>query len=116
MGCFEDEYFAYTFSGKAKQYLHVHTKGNDSITETYLYDYGSPITNPAERLLSVIHRLDEGPEVVLAEYTYDEVRRLKTKKLASETSTYDYNVRSWLTRIEGSNFDQTLTYNTNCCR
>ncbi|WP_294083490.1 hypothetical protein [Proteiniphilum sp. UBA5384] len=30
----------------------------------------------------------------------------------TETYSYDYNVRSWLTRINGPKFDQTLAYNT----
>lgn len=45
------------------------------------------------------------------EYAYDEVGRLKAKKVATETSTYNYNVRSWLTQIAGTKFNQTLTYN-----
>src|SRR5690606_36317821 len=29
----------------------------------------------------------------------------------AETLTYDYNVRSWLTQVSGTKFNQTLTYN-----
>jgi len=35
-----------------------------------------------------------------------------TKKLGTDTSTYHYNVRSWLTQIQRSSFNQTLAYHT----
>ncbi len=113
LGGYEDEYFAYTFTGKVKQRQHVHsTAGKDTQTEVYTYNYGDPATNPAERLLSVTHKLNAATAVTLATNSYDEVGRLKTKKLATETSTYNYNVRDWLTQIAGTKFNQTLTYNT----
>src|SRR5690554_34853 len=113
MGGHEHEYFAYTFTGKVKQHQTVHTSDiySDAQTETHTYDYGTPNANPTERLLSVKHKLNSSPEVTLAQYTYDEVGRTKTKKLGSETSTYSYNVRSWLTGISGTRFNQTLVYN-----
>lgn len=107
MGGFEDEYLAYTFSGKVKQMQHVHSAtGKTTQTEVYTYSY-----DHAERLLSVTHKYNTAAAVTLAQYTYDEVGRIKTKKLATETSTYSYNVRSWLTQLTGTKFNQTLTYN-----
>ncbi|MDO5665166.1 MAG: DUF6443 domain-containing protein [Bacteroidia bacterium] len=107
LGGFEDEYFAYTFTGKVKQRQHVHSAtGKTTQTEIYTYAY-----DHAERLLSVTHKLNAAAAVTLATNTYDEVGRLKTKKLATETATYAYNVRSWLTQITGTKFNQTLTYN-----
>ena len=73
--------------------------------------YGTPATNSTERLLAVTHKLDSSAAVTLAQYTYDEVGRVQTKKLATETFTYSYNVRSWLTGIAGTRFNQTLAYN-----
>ncbi|MDD2244968.1 MAG: DUF6443 domain-containing protein [Dysgonamonadaceae bacterium] len=103
---FEDEYYAYYFSGKAKQRQHVHSAaGEDTQTEMYSYTY-----DHAERLLSVSHKIGNAPAITLAQNTYDEVGRLKTKKLATEISTYNYNIRGWLTQIAGTNYQQTLTY------
>ena len=108
LGGFEDEYFAYTFTGKVKQWQHVHSAtGKAAQTEVYTYAY-----DHVERLLSVTHKLNAAAAVALATNSYDEAGRLKTRKLATETSTYNYNVRDWLTQITGTKFSQTLTYNT----
>ena len=105
---FEDEYFAYTFTGKVNQHQQVHSApGKTTQTEVHTYSY-----DHAERLLSVTHKLNNAATVTLAGYTYDEIGRILTKELAAETSTYHYNVRSWLTRINGTKFNQTLAYNT----
>jgi len=108
MGGFDDEYFAYTFTGKVNQHQQVHSApGKTTQTEVHTYSY-----DHAERLLSVTHKLNSAAAVTLAHYTYDEIGRVKTKKLAIETSTYSYNVRSWLTGIAGTRFNQTLAYNS----
>lgn len=97
MGGFDDDYFAYTFTGKTTQ------------TEVYTYGY-----DHAERLLSVTHKLNSGTAVTLAANTYDDTGRLRTNKVHGtiETLTCNYNVRNWLTRIAGGKFNQTLAYNT----
>ena len=108
MGGFEDEYFAYTFTGKVNQHQQVHSApGKTTQTEVYSYSY-----DHAERLLSVTHKVNSAAAVTLAQYTYDEIGRVKTKKLANETSNYNYNVRSWITQITGTKFNQTVAYNT----
>ncbi len=108
LGGYEDEYFAYTFTGKVTQRQHVHSApGKTTQTEVYTYAY-----DHAERLLSVTHKLNSAAAVTLSQYTYDEIGRMLTKKLGTETSTYHYNVRSWLTQIQGSRFNQTLAYHT----
>ena len=112
LGGYDDEYFGYTFTGKVMQHQLVHSApGKTTQTEVYAYDYGTPATNPTERLLAVTHKLDGSAAVTLARYTYDEVGRVQTKKLATETSSYSYNVRSWLTGTAGTRFNQTLAYN-----
>ncbi len=112
LGGFDDEYFGYTFTGKVMQHQLVHSApGKTTQTEVYAYDYGTPATNPTERLLAVTHKLNGSAAITLAQYTYDEVGRIGTKKLATETSSYSYNVRSWLTGIAGTRFNQTLAYN-----
>ena len=108
MGGFDDEYFAYTFTGKVNQHQQVHSApGKTTQTEVHTYSY-----DHAERLLSVTHKLNSTAAVTLAQYTYDEIGRVKTKKLANETSNYNYNVRSWITQITGTKFNQTVAYNT----
>ena len=112
LGGYDDEYFGYTFTGKVMRHQLVHSApGKTTQTEVYAYDYGTPATNPTERLLAVTHKLNGSAAVSLAQYTYEEVGRVQTKKLATETSTYSYNVRSWLTGIAGTRFNQTLAYN-----
>jgi len=108
LGGYEDEYFAYTFIGKLTQRQHIHSApGKTTQTEVYTYAY-----DHAERLLSITHKLNSAAAVTLSQYTYDEIGRMQTKKLVAETTTYHYNVRSWLTQIQGSRFNQTLAYNT----
>ena len=99
---------SYSFTNKPLTLTHVHTSGSKSLTEvhTYSYDY-------ADRLSKVQHKLDNNTIVTLAEYTYDDLGRMEQKKLGgtAHSSTYSYNIRSWLTGITGSKFTQTLAYN-----
>ena len=80
----------------------------DNLTEvtTYSYDH-------ADRLSKVQHKPDGGATVTLAEYTYDDLGRLQSKKLGgtAHTATFAYNIRGWLTGIDGGKFKQILTYN-----
>jgi len=99
---------SYSFTNKPLTLTHVHTSGSKSLTEvhTYSYDY-------ADRLSKVQHKLDNNTIVTLTEYTYDDLGRMEQKKLGgtAHSSTYSYNIRSWLTGITGSKFTQTLAYN-----
>ena len=87
---------SYSFTNKPLTLTHVHTSGSKSLTEvhTYSYDY-------ADRLSKVQHKLDNNTIVTLAEYTYDDLGRMEQKKLGgtAHSSTYSYNIRSWLTGI-----------------
>ena len=113
LGGYDNEYFTYTFSGKVKQRMLVHSATSSTTrVETYYYNYGDPATNPAERLQDVKHKLSPNTaQAMLASYTYDDIGRIKTKKIGSETSTYSYNIRSWLSQISATKFNQTLVYN-----
>ena len=102
---------AYSFTDKPLTVTHTQSAGSTSstsLTEVTTYAYDS-----ADRLQKVQHKLGSGPTVTLAEYGYDNFGRLNSKKLggALHTSTYAYNLRSWLTGISGSKFSQTLNYN-----
>ena len=99
---------AYSFTDKPLTVTHTQSAGSTSLTEVTTYAYDS-----ADRLQKVQHKLDSGPTVTLAEYGYDNFGRLNSKKLGGtlHTTTYAYNLRSWLTGISGGKFSQTLTYN-----
>ena len=99
---------SYSFTNKPLTLTHVHTSGSKSLTEVHIYSY-----DYADRLSKVQHKLDNNTIVTLAEYTYDDLGRMEQKKLGgtAHSSTYSYNIRSWLTGITGSKFTQTLTYN-----
>ena len=107
LGGFEDEYLAYNFTGTVKHRKHVHAAAGQPIqTEIYSYTY-----DHAERLLTVSHKLNDFQEKPLLVNSYDEIGRLRTQKKASETLSYTYNVRNWMTAITGNLFNETLTYN-----
>ncbi|MBQ2857059.1 MAG: RHS repeat-associated core domain-containing protein [Bacteroidaceae bacterium] len=99
----------YTFTGNPATVTHEHTaSGKTARTEVYTYTY-----DHADRLSTVKHKLGSGTEVTLASYTYDNKGRMATKKLhgsSTNTLTYSYNIRNWLTGISSGKFTQTLGY------
>ena len=109
VGGYDRYLYLYDFFGNVVSSVHVHSSsGHPTLVETYSYSY-----DHRERLLEVRHRLNGGNEVVLAQYTYDELGRLESKELhgsAAETLTYSYNIRDWLTCIIGDKFMQSLGY------
>ncbi|MBQ8500835.1 MAG: hypothetical protein IJ494_00800, partial [Bacteroides sp.] len=111
-GGYEKEYLAYNFIGDVVKRLHVHNAtGKATQTETYRYLYDN-----WGRLLTVMHKLNDGTEILLAGHTYDAVGRLQSKLLHTNVGTditkltYTYNIRDWLTGISNANFSQTLNY------
>ena len=65
------------------------------------------------RLTQISHSVNGFAPVTLASYTYDAVGRIATKTLGGlETTSYTYNIRSWLTKISGQRFTERLCYNT----
>ncbi len=109
-GGIEKEYVAYNFTGQPTGRKHVHSAtGKATQTELYTYAY-----DHAGRLTTVKHKLNTGTEVTLAENTYDELGRLKTNKKNKQsalTSSYAYNIRSWMKSVASPLFSQTLYYN-----
>lgn len=78
-----------------------------SLAYTYAYDH-------AGRLLTVEHGVNGGQARVLADNQYDELGRLKANKAnGSEalSTSYDYNLRSWLTKVTNPAFEEELLYN-----
>ena len=106
---FDTRVTTYSFTDKPLTVTHTHTaSGKEGLTEVYTYTY-----DHADRLSSVKHRLNDGTEVLLANYTYDDLGRIQAKKLhnSTHTTSYAYNVRGWTTGITNGNFTQSLTYN-----
>ena len=109
LGGMETTTTTYSFTGQPLTVTHIHTAtGKTSRTEVYTYTY-----DHADRLSTVKHKLGSGTEVTLASYTYDNKGRMATKRLhgsSTNTLTYSYNIRSWLTGISSTKFTQTLGY------
>ena len=109
-GGIEKEYVAYNFTGQPTGRKHVHSAtGKTTQTELYTYAY-----DHAGRLTTVKHKLNTDSIVTLAENTYDELGRLKTNKKNKQsalTSSYAYNIRSWMKSVASPLFNQTLYYN-----
>ena len=98
----------YSFQGSPLSVLHTHTDSSGySLTERYTYTY-----DHSSRLTRVSHQYDNNPSVLLVEHTYDELGRLQTDKLDNGiyATAYAYNIRNWLTGIEGGKFSQSLHY------
>ena len=96
----------YTHTDKPLTVTHKHIVNNVTTTEKTTYSY-----DERDRLSTVKHALN-GTEVTLASYTYDNLGRMVSKKLhGSQTQSYTYNIRNWLTGISSNSFTQNLTYN-----
>ncbi|MDL2306382.1 hypothetical protein LJC72_13795 [Bacteroides sp. OttesenSCG-928-D19] len=112
MGGYDKATTVYTFTGKPKTVTHIHTaSGKATQTQVYTYTY-----DHAERLDTLKHKLNAGPVATLANNTYDNLGRLKKNSRNGQPSladNYAYNIRSWITRISGTQFTEDLTYEFN---
>lgn len=107
LGKYDIIYTDYTFTGKP---LHVQMKHlRDSVvhTEKYSYTYGYE-----ERLDKVEYQLDDKTSIIMSEQRYDDLGRLSEKLLhnGKYSNNYTYNIRDWLTDINGTHFSQSLHY------
>jgi len=91
------------FAGMIKKTVTRHkrldTDAEKVITENFTYD-------DQGRLLVHKHQVDNGPEEILAQNTYNKLSQLETKKVGGtnpgsplQTINYQYNIRGWLTKI-----------------
>ncbi|MGH1517108.1 DUF6443 domain-containing protein [Chryseobacterium sp. JK1] len=75
---------------------HLRKQGETGVTiaERFIYDNQN-------RLLQHYHKVDDKPEVILGEYTYNEISQLNNKKVGNnlESIDYTYNIRGWLKGI-----------------
>ncbi|MBR6362040.1 MAG: RHS repeat-associated core domain-containing protein [Bacteroidales bacterium] len=101
----------YTFTGKPSKVRVDHNRGTGgAIVEEYQYTYDA-----WGREKTVKHRLDAGTWVKISDKTYDKIGRLasdKRKGTAALKQTYTYNPRSWVKKLTGPGFTETLYYET----
>lgn len=83
------------------QRLNISTK--NVITEKFTYDHQN-------RLLVHRHQIDNKPEEILVQNTYNELSQLEIKKVGGtdptaplQTINYKYNIRGWMTMINNPN-------------
>lgn len=108
LGGMEDNFIAYTFSGKPLQTLHIHTAFDKSpVSEIYRYEY-----DHAERPTKTFYKLNDFDEILLSEQSYDELCRLARKKInnGNYAIDYNYNIRNWKEQISSSLFSETINY------
>lgn len=110
LGGTELEYCYYDLPGNLIRSLHVHSvpgKTTRQLKNTYTYDLW-------DRLLTRSHKIGSSAAVTLVDNTYDAIGRLKTNIRNNNTNlktTYNYNVRSWLTSLVNSKFTESLYHN-----
>ncbi|MCC8173572.1 MAG: RHS repeat-associated core domain-containing protein [Odoribacter sp.] len=107
MGGISRTSMAYDFTGNLVKVKERHTRlggAEDVLETTFTYDSRG-------RLLSEKAVLNNAGTMEVA-YTYDPHDRILTKTYGNNdyTETFSYNIRSWLTSIEGNLFSQKLRY------
>ena len=111
LGGAETEWVLYDLLGRTTKSRHTHvapSRAAHTQYEVYTYDAW-------DRLLTHTHQLDNAAPVTIASCSYDPVGRLSANHrngAAGLTSSYSYNVRSWLRSIGNAGFSQSLYYNT----
>ena len=105
----DTEYVGYDFTGNPLKRKHVHTaSGKTTRTEEYSYSY-----DPSGRLKS--ESLTLGGKTVTTSHKYDKFGRadsLKHNGKSALTTSYSYNLRSWLSAQTDSLFGQNLSYDS----
>ena len=110
LGGTELEFCFYDLPGYLKRSLHVHSapgKTTRQLKNTYTYDMWG-------RLLTRNHQIGNSTAVTVVDNNYDAIGRLKINKRNNNTNlktTYNYNVRSWLTSLVNPKFTESLYYN-----
>ena len=107
LGGYDSEYTGYDFTGRPVERELVHSAPRKAtLTERYTYAY-----DHVGRPLTVTHSVNGSSPVMIARYTYDAMGRVAAKVTGGlETTSYDYNVRSWPTKIQGQRFLEVLAY------
>lgn len=86
------------FAGVPQKTNTYHKRKSDevgvTVKERFVYDNGN-------RLKQHFHQVDDNPEQLLSENTYNEISELVNKKVGNNLQSidYTYNIRGWLTDI-----------------
>ncbi|MDR2234521.1 MAG: DUF6443 domain-containing protein, partial [Chryseobacterium sp.] len=109
--------FAGVVQKTTTKHKRLNTDTERNITENFTYDHQN-------RLLVHKHQVDNNPEEILAQNTYNELSQLEVKKVGGtspgsplQTINYQYNIRGWMTKINdpenlnGKLFGYTIRYN-----
>lgn len=109
MGGVRKEYFAYDFTGNVTRRKTVQVASSGAaltVVQSYTYDaMGRPLTTT--------HKIGNGVQRTISSKSYDELGRLSADNrngLVSLKETRSYNLRSWLTNIDGQMFTEALKY------
>ncbi|WP_244436975.1 DUF6443 domain-containing protein, partial [Bacteroides reticulotermitis] len=108
LGGLDHDFFSYDFNGNLLRHLHRQNGAdNDTLSDCYTYEY-----DHVERLVKVMHHWGDSPAVTLINNMYDDLGRLSRKAFHNGLldTSYTYNIRSWLTGITSTSFEQTLHY------
>lgn len=87
-----------------KRTRYIKTNGWN-IAETYRYTY-----DLMGKRLNTYFALNNSPEVLLSQVSYDPYGRMVSQAQGGHTSSYTYNIRSWLTEISNPYFLQRMQY------
>ncbi len=102
------------FSGTVQKSYTRHKRSSDNTTpevtinERFVYDHQN-------RLKQHYHQVDGRTEVLLTDNTYDELGRLRNKKVGNDLQSmgFDYNIRGWMTGINKNDISVMSPYTLN---
>ncbi len=100
----------YSFTGKPLMTAKFFSKGSDSFIVRKFSGYD--VNTDMQRSMSMM--VNSGASTPLKTFDYDDLGRLDTETLSHNAGsiTYNYNVRSWISDINGTGFHEWLQYNT----
>ncbi|MDR2652657.1 MAG: DUF6443 domain-containing protein [Prevotellaceae bacterium] len=104
---FDIVYNKYDFVGNIEKTLKEHSTSSSTVSELYEHDY-----DHAGRLLKTYYTLNQNPQVVVAENSYDDLGRLvgKNRHDNADNESFEYNIKNWLTKIQSSGFEENIGY------
>ena len=105
----DNTYYALSFTGKPLKVRTEQTFSNITTTEEYNYNYDSQ-----ERLLATRYKLNEDPIIQLDSFVYDDLGRVSRKYMLDkiDSVSYTYNIRSQITKLKSSGFEENIYYAT----
>lgn len=109
LGGYNISYLSYNLAGELLAEKRTHRVNDEELKEQLSHTY-----DIMGRLLTTSYQLDDSATLFLVNNEYDELGNLKRNKRNGQLSLlteYDWNIRSWLTKISGPLFRQSIHYN-----